>query len=123
MRNNLSPNNVVRKGKKLALNLIFGIPALIFATACATFVTIMNLFGLNVVFTEKGLLPMAFCLGFAYLNAMFGVLCSVLSQKTGMITALNKVSLALSIASSCAGTLIFVTLALAVFAQNTGLFA
>ncbi|MBQ2944518.1 MAG: hypothetical protein IJD93_07520 [Ruminococcus sp.] len=118
----LNPVKTVHRGKKLALSLIFGIPALVFSMACASFVTIMSLFGFTVVFTEKGLLPMAICLVIAYLNAMLAVLFAVLSQKLGMVTALNKVSLALSIASSTAGTLIFFTLVLGVIAQNTGIF-
>ena len=118
----LNPANAVKSGKNLALSLVFGIPSLIFSTACATFVSIVSLFGFSVIFTEKSIYPMAFCLAAAYLNAMLSVLCAVISQKAGMITALNKVSLALSIASSAAGTLIFVTLALALLAQNTGLF-
>lgn len=119
----LNPVKAVKNGKKVALSLVFGVPALIFSMACATFVSLMSLFGFSIVFTEKGLYPMAICLVIAYLNAMLAVLFAVLSQKLGMVTALNKVSLALSIASSVAGTLIFITLALAVFAQNTGFFS
>lgn len=104
----------------MVFNLVFGIPALIFAMAAASFASVMSLMGFSVIFTDKGLIPMATCLISAYLNSLPGVVCGVLSRKLGMVTALNKVSIALSIASSAAGTVIFVTLALAVIADNAG---
>ncbi len=107
--------------RKMVFNLIFGIIALLFAMAAATFASIMSLMGFSVIFTEKGLVPMATCLISAYLNAIPAVICGILSQKCGMVSGLNKVSIALSIASSAAGTVIFLTLALAVIADNAGL--
>ncbi len=117
---------VIQKAKiprrKMVFTLTFGIVALIFAIASATFVSAISLMGFSVVFTEKGLIPMAYCLICAYLNAVPAVACGILSQKLGMVCGLNKVSIALSIASCGAGTIIFMTLALAVFAKNTGIF-
>lgn len=108
--------------QKTVYNLTFGIAALIFAMAAATFASIMSLMGFSVIFTDKGLLPMLSCLIFTYINAIPAAVCGVLSQKLGTVSALNKVSVALSIASSAAGTVIFLSLALAVIADNAGVF-
>ncbi len=108
--------------RKMVFNLTFGIVALIFAISAASFVFVMSLMGFSVVFTEKGLIPMAYCLISAYLNAVPAVTCGILSQKLGMVCGLNKVSIALGIASCGAGTVIFMTLALAVIADSSRIF-
>lgn len=108
--------------RKMVFNLTFGIVALIFAMAAANFASIMSLAGFSVVFTDKGLIPMASCLMSVYLNCVPAIACGILSRKLGMVSGLNKVSIALSVASAGAGTVIFMTLALAVFADNTGIF-
>ena len=108
--------------RKQVFTLTFGIVALIFAMSAATFASIMSLAGFSVVFTDKGLIPMASCLMSVYLNCVPAIACSILSRRLGMVCGLNKVSIALSVASAGAGTVIFMTLALAVIADNTGIF-
>lgn len=97
--------------------LLFGIPALILATTAASFAAIISLMGLSVIFTERGLVPMGVCLMSAYSSAIPSVILGIMSRKLGFVCGLNKVPLALSIASVAAGTVTFLTLS-AIFFIN-----
>ena len=93
--------------KKKVFTLTFGVISLLLSMGAATFSMIINLLGISVALTESGIVPMAIFLGVVIIHAIPAIATAVISQKLGAVTALNKVSLALSISSACTSVIVF----------------